>query len=90
MNAATTGLRTTANNIANVSTDGFTQSRVEFAALANGDGVRVAQVIQDPAMTSGVDLTEQLLNMIKYSLQFEAQARVVETASELARTVTKI
>ena len=66
MNAATTGLRTTANNIANVSTDGFTQSRVQFAALPNGNGVKVATITEDPAITSGVDLTEQLLKMIEY------------------------
>ena len=90
MNAATTALRTTANNIANVSTDGFTQSRVAFAALPNGNGVKVATIIEDPAITSGVDLTEQLLKMIEYSTQFEAQARVIETASELTKTVTKI
>ena len=90
MNAATTGLRTTANNIANVNTNGFTQSRVEFASLPNGSGVKVASIVEDPAMTSGVDLTEQLLKMIEYSMQFEAQARVVETANELTKTVTEI
>lgn len=90
MNAATTGLRTTANNIANVSTDGFTQSRVEFAALPDGSGVKVANIATDPAITSGVDLTEQLLKMIEYSMQFEVQARVVETANDLSKTISQI
>lgn len=84
INAATTGLRTTANNIANVNTDGFTQSRIEFASLPNGNGVRIAQISEDPAMLSGVDLTEQVLKMIEYSMQFEAQTRVIQTASDLA------
>ncbi|MET0282589.1 MAG: flagellar hook protein FlgE [Steroidobacteraceae bacterium] len=57
LNAATTDLTVTANNIANVSTNGFKGSRAEFAemfavspqgvaASATGNGVRVAAVTQ--------------------------------------------
>lgn len=45
--------------------------------------------IQSGALeTSNVDLTEQLLKMIEYSRQFEAQAEVLRTAIENAATVT--
>jgi flagellar hook protein FlgE len=57
LNAATTDLTVTANNIANVSTNGFKGSRAEFAemfsvspqgvaSIATGNGVRVASVAQ--------------------------------------------
>ncbi len=55
LNAASAGLRTTANNIANVGTTGFRQSRTEFASLypnagpnagAVGAGVRVSRIAQ--------------------------------------------
>ncbi len=47
LNSALTGLRTTANNIANVATSGFRQSRTELAEqVANGvgRGVRVGAI----------------------------------------------
>lgn len=58
LNAASTDLGVTANNIANVSTTGFKSSRAQFAELfavspdslaetAYGNGVRVATVAQD-------------------------------------------
>jgi flagellar hook protein FlgE len=50
LNAASAGLRTTANNIANAGTTGFRQSRAEFAeqiaAGAAGSGVRTARIAQ--------------------------------------------
>lgn len=55
LNAASAGLRTTANNIANAGTTGFRQSRTEFSALyantgaaggAIGSGVRVSRNAQ--------------------------------------------
>ena len=51
LGAASVGLRTTANNIANASTSGFKQSRPEFAQVpptgdAIGGGVRVTGIVQ--------------------------------------------
>lgn len=40
--------------------------------------------------TSNVDLTEQVLKMIQYARQFEMQAKVVQTASENAETITNM
>ncbi len=53
LNAASAGLRTTANNIANIGTTGFRQSRAEFAELtaagsrtAGSGGVRISGIAQ--------------------------------------------
>ena len=40
--------------------------------------------------TSNVNLPEQIVNMIRFSRQFEAQAKVIRTASENAETVLDI
>ena len=102
INAASTGLRTTANNIANVGSDGFRASRVEFAELSTtgdqavGRGVRTARIAQPSAepvngnasRDSNVELAKQLLNMIKFATQFKAQAKVLRTASENVETVS--
>ena len=48
-------------------------------------------LIQSGALeASNVDLTEQLLNMIQFSRQFEAQVSVIRTAAENADTVSEI
>ena len=101
LNAALLGLRTTAHNIANVDTSGFRASRTEFSDITSG-GVRATQLPrntpiegQDPADESAsfdaepsdVDLTEQLLNMMKYAQQVEAQVDTIRTADEAERSV---
>jgi flagellar hook protein FlgE len=73
LNAASTDLSVTANNIANTATNGFKGSRAEFAelfavspqgvsSLATGNGVRVSDVSQQ--FTQGnVDFTENNLDL---------------------------
>jgi flagellar hook protein FlgE len=73
LNAATSDLDVTANNIANVATTGFKQSRAEFADLfaqtqqgvsntAVGNGVRVADVAQQ--FTQGnINFTQNSLDL---------------------------
>ncbi len=92
INAALTGLRTTANNIANVATPGFRQSRAEFSELSiDGEarGVQVSRVAEQDAR-GGVNLAEQLLDMIKYSQQIKAQAAVIRTESENTDAITNL
>jgi flagellar hook protein FlgE len=73
LNAASTDLNATANNIANASTNGFKSSRTEFAELfaespqgtgntATGNGVRVASVAQQFAQ-GNIDVTGNSLDM---------------------------
>lgn len=73
LNAATTDLEVTGNNIANSSTNGFKESRVEYAdvyanslqdlsATASGRGVKVAAVAQQFSQGS-VDFTSNNLDL---------------------------
>jgi flagellar hook protein FlgE len=68
LNAASTDLQVTSNNIANASTTAFKSSRAEFADVYSGDavgignGVRLADVRQQ--FTQGnVDITERQLDL---------------------------
>ncbi len=73
LNAASTDLEVTANNIANVSTTGFKESRAEFAEVfavgtqsvssnASGSGVRTSRISQQ--FTQGnVDFTNNALDL---------------------------
>src|SRR5688572_20468117 len=73
LNAASTDLSVTANNVANVATAGFKGSRAEFAdlfatsqqgvsATATGNGVRVSNVAQQ--FTQGnIDFTDNSLDL---------------------------
>ncbi|MCC7329921.1 MAG: flagellar hook protein FlgE [Gammaproteobacteria bacterium] len=68
LNAASTDLQVTSNNIANANTTGFKASRAEFAdvysgeAIGIGNGVRLADVRQQ--FTQGnVDITERQLDL---------------------------
>ncbi|CAG0938449.1 Flagellar hook protein FlgE [Gammaproteobacteria bacterium] len=68
LNAASTDLQVTSNNIANANTAGFKSSRAEFAdvfsgeAIGIGNGVRLAEVRQE--FTQGnVDITERQLDL---------------------------
>jgi flagellar hook protein FlgE len=73
LNAASTDLTVTANNVANVATTGFKGSRAEFAdlfavtqqgvsATAVGNGVRVANVSQQFAQ-GNIDFTDNSLDL---------------------------
>ena len=101
LNAALLGLRTTAHNIANVDTSGFRASRTEFSDITSG-GVRATQLprntpidgreatddaANDEAAASDVDLTEQLLNMLQYAQQIDAQVDTIRTADEAEQSV---
>lgn len=86
------GLRTTANNIANANTSDFRPSRAEFTELlADGErrGVQVSRIAQQE-MPGEVDLTEQLLDMIKFAKQIKAQAVVMRTETDNAEAITTL
>lgn len=73
LNAASTDLEVTANNIANVSTTGFKESRAEFAEVfavgtqsvgtnASGSGVRISRISQQFSQ-GNVDFTNNALDL---------------------------
>ena len=67
------------------------ESSASGAATLGEAGTESFGLIRTGALeTSNVDLTEQLLNMIKFSRQFEAQTEVLRTASENSETVTEL
>ena len=101
LNAALVGLRTTAHNIANTDTSGFRATRTVFSDITSG-GVRANQLprntpldgresledsASDEAAASDVDLTEQLLNMLQYAQQIDAQVDTIRTADEAEQSV---
>lgn len=92
INAALVGLRTTANNIASAATTGFRPSRAEFTELSadgSGRGVQVSRIAQQDNQEQ-VDLTEQLLDMIKFAQQIKAQAAVIRGESENSEAISDI
>ena len=69
----------------------FAESAASGAPTLGEAGTASFGSIQSGALeTSNVDMTEQLLNMIQFSRQFEAQVSVIRTAAENADTVTDI
>jgi flagellar hook protein FlgE len=68
LNAASTDLRVTSNNIANANTTAFKSSRAEFADVFTGDaigigaGVRLSQTRQDFAQ-GNINITERQLDL---------------------------
>jgi flagellar hook protein FlgE len=68
LNAASTDLKVTSNNIANANTTAFKASRAEFADVFSGDavgigaGVRLSEVRQDFGQ-GNVDITERQLDL---------------------------
>lgn len=62
LDAFSTGLGVTANNIANVNTDGFRSSQVRYETGPEGEGVRVGEVRQNSAagpLHEGIAYVEQ-------------------------------
>ncbi len=69
----------------------YAESYASGSAALGEAGTGSFGLLQTGALeTSNVNLTEQLLNMIEFSRQFEMQARVISTASENAETITNI
>jgi len=97
LRAFVTKLGVTADNIANVNTDGFKKNRATFQTDDNG-GVRV-QIRKDssPGLryeafengetvekeTSNVDLTEELPNLMVTKRAYQANLKTVETQNEM-------
>ena len=69
----------------------WAESSASGAAVLGEAGAASFGLIQSGALeASNVDLTEQLVNMIRFSQQFETQVAVIRTASENAETVTEM
>jgi len=80
-----------ANNIANVSTDGFKSSSVAFESGPEGEGVRVADIRRstsagpfiDGAEGSNTDIARETVDMISTGHAFSANVASVRASEEM-------
>lgn len=99
LNTAISGLKTAskraeiaANNIVNVSTDGFNADRVQQSSIvtdstpAGGSGVQ-AQII---AGNQPTDLASEIVNLIEAEVAYKASAATLRTAEDLADELVDI
>ncbi|MGE4553496.1 MAG: flagellar basal body protein [Desulfovibrionaceae bacterium] len=84
LRALSVGQAVTANNLANVSTEGFEASRAVYASGPEGQGVQVAAVLPQG---SGTDISRETVQMIAdenaYSANAVAAASFGETLGAL-------
>ena len=98
-------LEVTANNIANLDTDGFKKSRVEMIEAAPGQGVQAVvqpvptpgvQILEDrpqgPQLVeqSNVDLGEELVNLMVAQRGFELNAAALRAQDEALGTLLNL
>jgi flagellar basal-body rod protein FlgC len=85
LSAASTGLAVTANNVANVQSDGFKAKRVNLASQANG-GVAVQGLSEDPTPTvlggSNVDLATEAVQGMSLDLMYRANLKVIQAEDQ--------
>lgn len=75
-----------ANNIANVSTDGYTATRVSLSSVVTGGGANSGTAVDAQLIGSDqpVDLTREIVALRDAEAAYRANASVIRTASELA------
>jgi len=84
--AAQTRLNATANNIANVNTEGFRRDEVSAQAREGGGvSVTVAKATQP-----GVDLVQDVVEQKLAVLEFKANVQVLKTSAELTGTLLDV
>ncbi len=93
-----------ANNVANVNTDGFKKSHVELVSVETGGVLTVVQkddsagptILRDigygptPVELSNVDLGEETVNQIIGQRGFEANLSLLKTADEMLGSLLDI
>ena len=89
LNAARTSLDVTANNIANVSTEGFDARRAELRAQEPRAGVAVDAITTGPA-GSGVDLATEMVGVITAKHTYDANARALRSQADTERTLLDV
>lgn len=70
-----------ANNVANVSTEGFEPSRVDLESGPEGWGVRVAAINQESG-SSGTDIAREMVGMIETQNAFAANTAMIRAWDE--------
>jgi flagellar hook protein FlgE len=97
-------IEVSANNVANVNTDGFKKSRTELVALETGGVIPVVRkdnsagptIVRDrgygltPVELSNVDLGEETVVQIIAQRGFEANLQTIKTADDLLGSLLDI
>jgi flagellar basal-body rod protein FlgC len=91
LSALGTVQQVSANNIANVNTDGFEASRVALESGPEGQGVEVGAILQSTnagAMVDGVeasntDIGTEMVGMMKTSHAFSANVAAIRVSEEM-------
>ena len=81
--AAQTRLNASANNIANMNTDGFRRDEVSAQAVEGG-GVAVSV---GKAGRSGTDLVQDIVEQKMAALEFKANVQVLKTSAQVMGTL---
>jgi len=100
LEAATTRLNVSANNLANALTDGFQPSRVSSAEVPGGGVTSSVSKAVDPLAearadrallaTSGTDLVSEIVAQSTAARLFEANAASLRTADEIFQAALKL
>ena len=87
-----TALDSSAHNIANASTGGFTPEQASFNENATGGVIVSLSRGADtaPSNPSGTDLTTEMVHSIQYQAGFDINAQVVKTADQVLGTLVNI
>lgn len=97
-------MNVTANNVANVQTDGFKKSRVTFSEGKDGDVSASVDTVNTPGMpkssirgdriveteSSNVDLAEELPEMISTKTGYKANLKSLKTQDNLLGSLLDI
>lgn len=92
MNALGTVQQASANNVANVSTDGFEASRVNLESGYADQGVQVASITKDTSAgaifdgreMSNVDIGREMVGMMTTENAYSANATAIRTGEEMS------
>jgi len=80
--AQTVSLAVTSDNVANAMTPGFTAKQAQFVAM--NPGVAVGAIVDSG---QGVDLADQMINLILAKTAYQAAADVFRTADQMTKTL---
>jgi len=96
LQAISVSQQVTANNVANMNTDGFRSSRVEYETGPDGQGVRVSGIYENTSPGTGptfeetwtegsnTDLATEMVQMIENEQAFAANAVAIHTDMDMS------
>lgn len=86
LSAYTTRLNVTANNVANMNTEGFRPSEATTSESANGGVSATIRHLEIPE----VDITKEMVDLIITEIGFKANLKAIRTEDDLAGSILDI